>query len=211
MSLRTPSPEELFKLLRLVGGSHDQVVALLAKQYDLPPDVIAPTVLGWLEQLPEAPPPSRQRSAPPNLAPSNVVHRFPSSKGPEILPIKTPPSTAPAVAARGNMTGLMAAMRAVDSRLNQSTQASFSHKAKASEAPMGAVGGQQAMRLMPPSVPEDAPLVDMDFLLRDDVVGRKQTDDPALRAYMERYTIMHGSGVLAVGAPGKRAGGWNYG
>ena len=104
----------------------------------------------------------------------------------------------------------MAAMRAVDARLNTSAQASYSHRAKAFEAGASASGGRQALQLLPPTVPEDAPL-DIDYLLRDGVLQRKAAEDPALRAYNERYAIMHGSGVLAVGAPGKRAGGWNYG
>ena len=77
---------------------------------------------------------------------------------------------------------------------------------------------EQKFSLLPPSVPEDEPYLDHTpdpLLLKGDMkrleesVGAAAKEDAALRAYLERHTIMHGAGPLA--SRDKRAGGWNYG
>lgn len=220
-----PSPDELQRLLKLTG-SEDAVVRMLARQWGLSPVVIATTVKGWLQNLPALPPPSRQRSAPGQLAPSSAFAAFPTTiavsaqRGPEILPIRTPPCTAPV---GPNAANLMAQMRAVNSRLNHGTQASYSQRkaAPVTKPPMR-VEFEQKFSLLPPTVPEDEP-VDMEhmphpLLLKGDIgrleqsVGAAASEDAALRAYLERHTIMHGSaGGIMAGNANKRAGGWNYG
>ena len=124
---------------------------------------------------------------------------------------------------------MMAAMRAIDSRLNRSTQESYSQR-KATGATRGQhlkIEATPGLRMLPPSVPEDALLmddamgrvpeghrIDMDSLLRGDGLEQKSAEDEALRAYMDRHAMLHGGALgfrqLGAGAPGKRAGGWNY-
>ena len=67
LPITPPSVEDLFALYRLCGGSESRVVELLAKLWDTQPAAIASVVKGWMSGLPDAPPPSRRRTAPPEL------------------------------------------------------------------------------------------------------------------------------------------------
>ena len=211
--LAAPSPDELHHLVRLCG-SEDRVIALLAKTYGLSAETIAPTVLEWIAALPPLVPPSRQRSAPPALAPSVAAPVVIAGRprGPDILPIKTPPASAPV----RSSAELTAAMKAINTRLNHTAQATNSERKSLANAPSQRVELDARLKLLPPTVPEDAPLADP--MLRYQEAQRQRSnmhhdraaDDAALAAYMERHTMLHGSGLLAPGRDFKRSGGWNY-
>jgi len=223
--LTAPSPEELRTMLKLCG-SKEALIAFLAKKKGLPQATIAPAVLAWLSELELGPPPSRQRSAPPVLMPAFLSTR---NRPAGLAAVKAPPCSAPMQSA-GEM---MAAMRAIDSRLNRSTQASYSGR-KASAAPRAQrLDVNPPLHLLPPAVPpldnaahpallqahrpdalhDEVHRIDMDSLLRGDALEQKMqkgADDQALKAYMERHACVHGGCAIAVGAPGKRSHGWNY-
>ena len=186
--LHAPSPEDLFGILRMCG-SEEQVVRFLARTYEVAPEIIAPTVRGWLKELPPVPPPSRQRSAPPLLEPaaaataSCVCGAQPANFGtgaPDRLRIKTPPASAPI---RGSASEVVAAMRALDTRLNHSTRANG-----AAREPPGKRAQQLRLRNdatvlgVPASVPEDAVLA----------AGHDRADETqqaAYTAYMARAAL----------------------
>eukprot|EP00325_Prymnesiales_sp_UTEX-LB-985_P003127 CAMPEP_0174694808 /NCGR_PEP_ID=MMETSP1094-20130205/1321_1 /TAXON_ID=156173 /ORGANISM="Chrysochromulina brevifilum, Strain UTEX LB 985" /LENGTH=218 /DNA_ID=CAMNT_0015891145 /DNA_START=140 /DNA_END=796 /DNA_ORIENTATION=+ len=217
--MEPPPQEELLKLLQLCG-SKDELTAFLAKVQGVSPATIAPMVTEWIAALQPLPPPSRQRSAPPALAPGLTDPWRSAQQHLLRRPAKLPPCSAPTPQ---SATSMMAAMRAIDSRLNRSTQASYSER-KASAASKGErLSVHRSMHsLLPPTVPEDAPLaqahgihdavhmIDMDSLLRGNTLEEKKNEDQNLKAYMERHACVHGGCAIAVGASGKRAGGWNY-
>ena len=233
-----PSEEELFKLLKLCG-SEERVVIFLARTFGLAPEQIAPTVMSWLAELPEVPPPSRQRSAPPDLSPERYAAWSPgytlagirrqANRIPDILPIRTPPPSAPV---HGSGTELMASIRSIDRRLNRSTQAKGLQRNMALHlVPPQHVEFNPSLRMLPASVPEDS-RVDHPATAQAPVpsipesqpprvqqravadLGKKPkgaiSNDDALKAYIERHTMLHASGSLRAGSIGKRAGGWNF-
>ena len=222
-----PSEEELFKLLKLCG-SEEQVVIFLARTFGLAPQQIAPTVMSWLAALPAVPPPSRQRSAPPDLSPESYAALSPASfyrrqanRVPDILPIRTPPPSAPVHSG----TELMASIRSIDWRLNRSSQAKGLQRKALDLAPQQRVEFNPTIRMLPASVPEDSrvdhpgpsiPGGQPPRAQQRDVVdiGKKPTgaitNDEALAAYLQRHAMLHASGSLTAGSVGKRAGGWNY-
>lgn len=139
-----PSLDDLFGLRKLCG-SDIGVIEYLANWYDMEADAIAPTVQGWLANCPDVQPPSRQRSAPGALTVnagmatrSHLSHaddpfkttsssfvaataalrhpRAASIRPPEVLPIKTPPASAPVQSA----PSIAAALSATNHRLSKS-------------------------------------------------------------------------------------------
>ena len=219
---------ELQGMLNLCG-SKESVVALLARRYNIPAAALAPTVMQWFATLPPVPPPSRQRSAPPTLAPPRLALNAGRA------PTKAPPCSAPVESA----ASVMAAISSLNSRLNRSASQANSQQRKSAAPRTDWLGVAPSLRLLPPSVPEDGPLVspsmpetaqpahagirdevhrcDMDSLLRGDVLEQKircSADDDderlALMAYMERYACVHGGGALAAPIGTARSGGWNY-
>lgn len=115
-----PPAEDLQGLYALCGGSEEALITHLAKVHGVPPQDLAPTVLSWLAERPEIPPPSRQRSAPPVLAAvDNKGGRAPSIlRG--VARTRPPPQSAAADIGRSSLDSeLAAAMRAVDTRLNK--------------------------------------------------------------------------------------------
>lgn len=120
-SIHPPTIEDLYGLLKLCG-SESGVVDYFSRWYQLPKDTIQPTILGWLAALPAVPPPSRMRSAPAMSGPRTAAAapaltlRKPTAavRGPDILPIKTPPASAPV----HQSAQIVAAMRSVDARLS---------------------------------------------------------------------------------------------
>ena len=109
-----PPEEDLYGLYTLCGGDERLIIEHLAKVFERAPEDIAQTVRSWLADLPAVPPPSRQRSAPPMIAPST---RLASSSRAYPLPKNVPPLSAPTTS-----HDLVAAMRALDNRLNRSTR-----------------------------------------------------------------------------------------
>ena len=116
-----PSPEDLFGLLKLCG-SEDGVIAYLAKHWSMSTTAIGPTVRGWIKALPDVPPPSRQRSAPPVISPAvsafalaNATAGQHAKRPPQVMQIREPPPSAPVPTSAPN---LVAAMRALDARLS---------------------------------------------------------------------------------------------
>ena len=183
MALKAPTPEKLFDLLMLCANNETQVIRLLARQYELPPDAIAPTVKNWLAELPSAPPPSRQRSAPPQLAGPSAMPfpRVPDPRmPPTVLPIKPPPASAPTQSAAKDV---MAAMRAIDSRLNSSTRA---------DDPRGPKHSSNRLAL----VPEHAPFQPLRGGLKGDDVDPARSDDDIAKAYVQMQQLVHGRGRL---------------
>ena len=172
--LSPPSAADLFGLVQLFGGNEERVIAYLAQVYDLPPHAIQPTVHQWLEQLPAVPPPSRQRSAPPVLAPPvpHAAAAASSSSAINIMPIRTPPASAPA----HGSADLVRAMRALDSRMNHSTRVGRQPARLSQQANFEA--------LLPPSVPENA------------MFGYEPADQDAAAAYLQREALVHGRGKL---------------
>jgi hypothetical protein len=115
--IQRPPEEDLYGLYVLCGGDEHQILEHLAKFFKRAPQDIAPTVRSWLADMPAIPPPSRQRSAPPKVANQGVAPgvRLMAS-GPFSAP-KAPPHSAPTTS-----NDLVAAMRALDNRLNRSTR-----------------------------------------------------------------------------------------
>jgi hypothetical protein len=155
--LAQPSHEELFRLKALCGGNEESIVALLAKTYKLSPTAIAPTVRQWLAELPAAPPPSRQRSSPPVLAtaPKGRTETRSSAlaaRPPDVLPIRTPPASAPVLGS----SDVVAAMRALDSRLNRQTVASNSTRVLPDVKAQRAEFHTAFRPMLPSTVPEEA-------------------------------------------------------
>jgi len=208
---------ELQGMLNLCG-SKESVVALLARRYNIPAATLAPTVMQWLATLPPVPPPSRQRSAPPTLAPPRLAldaGRAPTNKA--------PPCSAPVESA----ASVMAAISSLNSRLNRSASQANSQR-KSSAPRTDWLGVAPSPSLLLPSISETAQPAhpgirdevhrcDMDSLLRGDVLEQKircSADDEnerlALEAYMERYACVHGGGALAAPIGTARSGGWNY-
>jgi len=192
--LKAPSTEELLRLYKLCG-SEAQVTALLAKQHRLTPEALAPTVRKWLAALPEIPPPSRQRSAPPSLVAPAMSTPFATSvagaaaRPAEVVPIRPPPASAPV---RSSGADVIAAMRALDSRLNSSALAQHSTKvtplAPKSQRAVLESGLNFRPNLLPSSVPEHEEALD-------------GVDDEAA-AYMARTAL--GARLEPKGMGGKR-------
>ena len=189
-----PSLEDLYAL-RALCGSEEGTIAHLARCFDIPAETCAPVVHEWLEALPPIPPPSRQRSAPPVLAPAahaRIAAALASATGADIpspfaaasSSLRIPPGSAPP--APGSGPGVIAAMRALDARLNNSTRSSHQHPG------------------LPPSVPEDAPVSYMpESYLKPRASGGKAVADDgpgvsesetlaAYGAYVERRALVHG-------------------
>jgi len=212
LDLRTPSSDDLHALKKLCG-SDDLVVVHLARCYGVPVETIAPTVLRWLKDLPPVQPPSRQRSAPSVMAPAvmeSALRRVvASARPPEVMPVRTPPASAPV---KGDSAALVAAMRRLDTRLNNNTQATFGHgKAAAAEMkqPQRATF-HHGLGLLP--VPEELIVYDnaaeerKHNLVRNGNLTNGQgadapKDDAAFAAYMERQAIVYGRGKLAPAGP----------
>ena len=203
LDLRTPSSDDLLQLKKLCG-SDDLVVVHLARCYGVSVESIAPTVLRWLKDLPAVQPPSRQRSAPSVMAPTvmeNALRRVvASARPPEILPVRTPPASAPV---KGDSAALVAAMRRLDNRLNNNVNATFGNGRGAADAkqPQRATF-HHGLGLLP--VPEELIVYDnaaeerKHNLLRNGPGGADAPkDDAAFAAYMERQAIVHGRGRLA--------------
>ena len=225
---RRVSPEELHRLLKLCG-SEKGVVDYLAKAYGLPSASIAPVVMDWLSELPAIAPPSRMRSAPGHLAPSSFdpinlsaepIKPLPLGRPSQVqmLPIRTPPITAPVGA-----SNIAAAMRAIDGRLNKFSQAKYSTNAKHATDLRGdasqriafdagefvrtsTLTGHQFLRPVPEEVPET--------LLAGEspanIAAAQERQKDALQAFMERQVHLHGGGGR-LDTRHARAGGWNYG
>ena len=231
----TFSIDELHRLLHLTG-SKEQVVELISGRHGRESAAAAERAIA--DTVLPMPPPSRQRSAPPDLMPTLPAPQgrrgFAVRRGPDILPVQSPPASAPVQ----NVANVMAAMRAIDSRLNGRTQATYSQR-KTSMTPVSQqLTVDPTFHMLPSSVPEDALLVDnsehghqhmhqagggqahqvhridMDSLLRGDALEQNiqlnSADDQALRGFMERYACVHGGGALAAPVGQRRAGGWNY-
>ena len=120
-AIHAPSPEDLFGLLKLCG-SEDGVIAYLARLWSMSTTAIGPTVRGWIKALPDVPPPSRQRSAPPVISPAvsafalaNATAGQHAKRPPQVMQIREPPPSAPVPTSAPN---LVAAMRALDARLS---------------------------------------------------------------------------------------------
>ena len=181
-------------MLKLVG-SEEKVIEYIAKQYGLSVDQVAPTVKGWLAALPAVPPPSRQRSAPPLLAlnasaNASSLRRHQYNNVPsraEVIPIKPPPASAPTGASSAEV---MAAMRSLDARLN----ARNAGRALPDQSGARRIERHQ-LALLPPSVPENGPL--MVFDAKPQEATGQQAADEALAAYMQRSVLVHNAGRLA--------------
>lgn len=204
--IHAPTPEDLFGLLKLCG-SGDKVIAYLANLWEISPVTIGPTVKGWLNNLPEVPPPSRQRSAPPllnpaeaalraRLAAANVSHRQRGKMGPpEVMRVDPPPS-APV---RSTREDVIAAMRGLDTRLNNSTQAKRYNLLHAPSQPQRA-----NLRVGFQAVPEDDVLNLAPAAVHElhrqagkyGLAGAPMVDDAAA-AYVMRHALVHGQGKLA--------------
>lgn len=171
--------------LRRLCGSELDVVAFVARRFGLPPEAIAHQVHAWLGCLPTIPPPSRQQSAPSLLSPAVQRHHSCStSHAPEMLPLKTPPASAPVhggglLPRSGSDSALVAAMRSLDTRLNASTRPTSRGRraAGAHDEPQRAEFGidllSAGMPALPPPVPEESAL-------------ESAPHDEALHAFMER-------------------------
>jgi hypothetical protein len=218
-----PQAEDLIGLYQLCG-SEVGVIAYLANLYGVSADVIAPTVRNWLADLPALPPPSRQRSAPPILAPA-VRHRLASAAPPHFTNIMRiePPCSAAGIGQKEN-SNLIEAMRALDVRLNERARAGRDGRRGTQSAtdtlalPERHVGWQNPDRTFLGHVPEEAPVDYLPLASRkggrgtgacSHLVGREgggtapsaapaaARDDAALAAYLERSTLVHGQGKLA--------------
>ena len=118
--LPKPPAEDLQGLYALCGGSEDALINHLAKVHGLPPQDLAPTILLWLADTPEIPPPSRQRSAPPVLAVTGSAGGRAASILRGVPRARPPPQSAAGDIGRSSSDSeLAAAMRAVDTRLNR--------------------------------------------------------------------------------------------
>ena len=241
-----PAMEDLMGLYQLCG-SEEKVVDYLARLNGIPNEAIAPIVHSWIQALPKLPLPSRQRSAPPALNPpyasvaAAVAKAMASSSGapaaaavshgkrqqlqhelpPQVMKI-IPPNSAPA---RGS-NSVVAAFRALDSRLNNNTRAQLGHAPPRAAAQQpgnlnlfpSAVGGKPQMRMLPPPpVPEDEEVQQWNGqrlmlnggepreVLKPDVMGTvgnqrgvgAPLEDAALKAYLERNALVNGWGRLA--------------
>lgn len=197
-SLRVPTPDELRDLLRLCGTA-ELVIAYLAKSLALPADSIADDVRSWLAELPDIPPPSRQRSAPAAPVQTQMTRLASASKGssnrgPEILRVRTPPKSAPV---RPLSAELMKEMARLNLSINSKFAAANSTLAK-QRMPLRAVQradvqmGNHSFHpstLMPQVIPEDSHLV-VDYTKEDD----------ALKAYVARSNLMHNGLAVKVSA-----------
>ena len=199
--LPNPDPDDLYGLYKLCG-SEDAVVEHIAKACGVEPVQIRQQILACLAQLPEVPPPSRQRSAPPVVAPeqrvlaqtaanSNSLFRGGSTGGPDVLRVRAPPQSAPATGSRGDIA---AAMRALDSRLNQSSRARFSHRA--AEVDMALPGPPSAAAAWA-GMPNSAAVGPVWLGMPGVPEESEQADgDEAASRYLERSAI--GAGIAAV-------------
>lgn len=210
--MKTPTPDELQRILKLCGNEAG-VIALMAKQYGLPAEAIAPTVRGWLAALPPLPPPSRQRSAPANLD-AHLNSLVATRRGGKELPypgaLPTPPSagsrpgvppaSAP-VQGRASTAEVVAAMRALDSRLNSASVAKNALAVKPSTQQRAGAGG--GILLLPPTVPEHVPLALLDAspgFAAPEIKGLDEDMEAA--AYLQRAALVHGQGRLEPRAGG---------
>ena len=217
-----PAAEDLMGLYQLCG-SEEKVVEYLARLNGIPAETIAPIVRSWISGLPKLPVPSRQRSAPPVLNPpfasvaaavakavsgAPAAARSSTQLPPQVMKI-VPPSSAPA---RGS-AGVVAAFRALDSRLNSTTRAQLS------DGPRRAPQQPQKLQLVPEEMPVEwngqrkwlnggAPTE----VLKPDVLGGvgnqrgvgAPLEDAALKAYLERNALVNGWGRLAPTGGGGR-------
>jgi hypothetical protein len=198
--LSCPTPEHLHSLLRMCG-SEQGVVNLLAKSYGLSPDAIDETVRQWLSDLPGIVPPSRQRSAPPIFCakpPSALITMYPpsASRGAEVLPIRTPPASAPVKSG----AELVTAMRALNHRLNQRVSTRAPLSVLSSQRVSFEAGLARREVSVPDAVPEEG----------------VAANDQALADFMERAALMRGgiaptaAGVQLPGGGRATHAGWNY-
>ena len=224
---RRVSPEELHRLLKL--RQRKRCRRLPGKGVWAASASIAPVVMDWLSELPAIAPPSRMRSAPGHLAPSSFdpiniaaepINPLPLGRPSQVqmLPIRTPPITAPVGA-----SNIAAAMRAIDGRLNKFSQAKYSTNAKHATDLRGdasqriafdagefvrtsTLTGHQFLRPVPEEVPET--------LLAGEspanIAAAQERQKDALQAFMERQVHLHGGGGR-LDTRHARAGGWNYG
>ena len=195
MAPQSPTPERLHQLLQMCAHNETQVIKLLARSYGLTPEEIAPTVKGWLEDLPAAAPPSRQRSAPGALTgASSMAAPFPrvpdQRMPPNVLPIKPPPASAPT---RPAAKEVMAAMRAIDTRLNGSTRAD-------GRAPAAPKANRLAL------VPEHAPFQPLANMGSDNGPHDEPTDEDSMaKAYVQMQALVHGRGRIEPCTGGQRS------
>ena len=224
--LSPPPAEDLHALYKLCGGSEGLLAHHLAKIYGVTPSELSPTVASWLIGVPEIVPPSRQRSAPPVMAPEarcnagarNEPGLLPPSSA---LPTGAPPLSAPA-AARLCGQDLMLAMRAIDARLNHSASSArdSSWDARLCSLPQSRVvaparstviGGPA---LAAPSrgwlalqrVPEETPVTGEQSAGRDPSVAaarylQRTSDDDAASRYLEHAYGIHDAARLAAPLP----------
>lgn len=194
-----PTVEDLYGLRKLCGDD-DATVSYLSRLYNLPRDAIAPTVKSWLAELPHMPPPSRQRSAPPVVAPgieaclraaaSSSAAGQPKQQTPaDVMRIDLPPPSAPV---QGKDVNVAAAMRALDSRLNRST-----HRRQPIALPE--VPASEPCRFLKlhgglGRVPEEVPIEYIPTGHTRAVVARPGAHDGAAAAYLERAALLHGRG-----------------
>lgn len=181
--LQHPTPETLTKLRKLCGNDAG-VIALLAKQFGLPVEQVAPIVKAWLAELPPPPPPSRQRSAPPQLD-GPAVHLCGAAAAMHPLQrAAAPPPPASAPVKSGSAASVLAAMRALDNRMNRHSN-------------------PNAARGVPPTVPEDSLLFGVARQSEKPEAPRGVDEDFAAAAYLQREALVHGRGKLAPNGGGK--------
>ena len=168
-TLAAPEQADLYALWRLCG-TPDKVVHHIARSLSLVPSAIAPTVKQWLAELPEVPPPSRQRSAPAVLAPSmqarlvaaaTPLQQLQRGQRADVLRLKTPPASAPALPGARDVT---AAMRALDARLNRTARNGQWLQSSSQFGPLGQLSNRSQRlethaafaKALPPSVREES-------------------------------------------------------
>lgn len=119
--LPVPSATDLYALTRLCGDV-PAVAQYLSGLYQCDRTMLEPIVRSWYKvaNVPPVVPPSRQRSAPPVLAPAAQVQDASVTAVPMV-----PPASAPLVRAASSAE-LIASLRRVDARLNR--QPSNAHK-----------------------------------------------------------------------------------
>ena len=181
--LVVPTPEELFRLLKLCG-SEALVAKHLAKVFDVPFEAVAPVVHEWVQNLPEVPPPSRQRSAPgaPEMLSgfqlttrAQTRDQFAGPSKPEMIKIREPPASAPV---RPSSEEMMRTMARLDHRINHSLLAANSTLYRKPLRTMERAEFRPALQL-PPTVPEHAN-------------GEDESREAAIRKYLERSKVSLG-------------------
>ena len=199
-----PSAEDLFALHHLYGGNRASIVRFLATQWRADPQLIAPSVHSWLEQMPPVemlPLPSRSRSSP---ALPTIAKRRAAAEAPPGLTLErgmlsyadrrdVPAATAPVGAAPSApqppaLACALSGLHSASARLNATSISGTHHSRRTQQrrSPHADVythhgGGADfsPVRLSPhaiAAVPEDTMLAD-------------DGDDTALRLLMSRARL----------------------